>query len=270
MSASCQQLTIRLTHLAQRGRFRAALFVSLLGLVLVISGCGRPDNQTVALYRQGNAQYASGQYEQAARTYEQAIASGARNGSVYFNLGNAYFKQLAIGHAVLAYERALRVMPRDRDISANLSIANLRTVDQIKSPEPGLISSSLFAVTVNEVLATTSLIFFAFSLLVLLYLLVAKADIRRLVLRIGIGVAAMLVISLVVLSARLYQDGRDEAIILVPVTDVRTGPGEAYEKLFGLHEGTKVRVVETRATWLRISIPDGKSGWLDEKVLGRV
>ena len=264
-------LTGSATRMAHRFWLRTAPCAWLLVSVLFLSNCGGVNSQSVTLYRQGNAQYAKGQFDQAAKTYEQVIASGARNGAVYFNLGNAYFKQLSIGHAVLAYERALRLMPRDRDISANLSIANLRTVDQIKSPEPWLISSWLLSVTVNEVLTTTALFFYTISLLTLLYLLTKKADLRRLALRIGIGVAPLLLISLVVLSARLYQDaGHDEAIILVTVTEVRSGPGGAYEKLFTLHEGTKVRIVETRGNQLRISIPDGKSGWLEEEALERI
>lgn len=257
--------------MAHRLWLRAAPSAWLWVSVLYISSCGGVDGQTVALYRQGNVQYAKGQFDQATKTYEQVIAAGARNGAVYFNLGNAYFKQLSIGQAVLAYERARRLMPRDRDVSANLTIARLRTVDQIKSPEPWLISSWLLSVTVNEVLATTSLLFYAVSLLALLYLLTAKAEIRRLVLRIGIGVVPLLLISLAILSARLYQEaGRDEAIILVTVKEVRSGPGASYEKLFALHEGTKVRVVETRGKWLRIGIPDGKSGWMDEESLERI
>ena len=40
-----------------------------------------------------NQNYEAGQFEQAAAGYEAIIEAGVRNSDVYYNLGNAYFKQ---------------------------------------------------------------------------------------------------------------------------------------------------------------------------------
>ena len=45
-----------------------------------------------SLFTQANAQYAEGNYAQAAEQYEQIIAQQP-SAEVYYNLGNAYFKQ---------------------------------------------------------------------------------------------------------------------------------------------------------------------------------
>lgn len=236
----------------------ACLFVS----------CGGADDRIAGLFRQGNAFYEKGQYAEAAKAYESIEASGVRNGYMYYNLGNARFKQQQVGRAILAYERARRLMPRDADIKANLAIAGLRTIDQIRTPEPWLGRSILLSVTVNEAMAATSVIFGMATALCLGFILSPAPDVRRLMVRIGMGVGPLLLIGALLTSIKIYDEAsRTEAVLLTAVSEARSGPGETYEPLFVLHEGAKVNVVETRGAWLRVQLPDGKSGWIEQKAL---
>ena len=57
-----------------------------------------------------NAAYADGRYEEAAAGYEALLAEG-ENATLYYNLGNARFKQGELAQAILNYERALRLKP---------------------------------------------------------------------------------------------------------------------------------------------------------------
>ena len=54
-----------------------------------------------------NAAYADGRYEEAAAGYEALLAEGP-NATLYYNLGNARFKQGELAQAILNYERALK------------------------------------------------------------------------------------------------------------------------------------------------------------------
>ena len=67
-----------------------------------------------AIYRRANADYEQGQYQRAIEKYEQIVPL-FRNGIVYYNLGNAYFRLEERGKAIVNYERAKRLMPRDKD-----------------------------------------------------------------------------------------------------------------------------------------------------------
>ena len=49
--------------------------------------------------------------------YKNAIHS--ESGAVYYNLANSYFKDGQLGKAILNYERAKRLIPRDGDLGAN-------------------------------------------------------------------------------------------------------------------------------------------------------
>jgi len=53
---------------------------------------------------------------------------------VYYNLGNACFRQGKLGFAILNYEQARRLAPRDPDILANLRFAEQRLgVDEVNA-----------------------------------------------------------------------------------------------------------------------------------------
>ena len=91
-----------------------------------------------ASYRSADALYRSGEYQQAAEKYEQ-IASSIQNAAVYYNLGNTYFRLGNRGRAILNYERAKRLMPRDKDTNFNLKVAKKQNVDSfdLVKPLPG-------------------------------------------------------------------------------------------------------------------------------------
>ncbi len=161
---------------------RNRLFPSSILVALIIgcwvAGCaGQPvDTQTVELYRQGNLLYEGGKYAEASRTYERIIVRGLRNGHVYYNLGNAYYKQDQIGRAILAYERASRLIPRDGDLKNNLELANERTVDQIAGDVPWFGRQALDSVTMNEATVAASITGFMAALALMVYLLVNRIE----------------------------------------------------------------------------------------------
>ncbi|MBM3265626.1 MAG: tetratricopeptide repeat protein [candidate division Zixibacteria bacterium] len=236
--------------------------------LVLLAGCGNGGDRAGELFRKGNAYYEKGQYAEAKGAYEEILALGIRNGNVYYNLGNTYFKQQQVGRAILAYERALRLMPRDPDIRANLAIAGLRTIDQIKKPEPWIGQAMLRSVTVNEATAATSAFFGVVSVLALIFFLASAPQIRKWTIRIGMVAGSLFLIGLVLTGSKIYdQASRAEAVLLIPVSEVRSGPGATYETLFTLHEGTLVHLVETRSGWIRVEIPDGENGWIEQKAL---
>ena len=247
--------------------------ICLLMFASLLIGCSiEMQDETISeLYRQGNAFYEREQYAEASRTYERILQQGFRNGFVYYNLGNAYFKQNQIGRAILAYERAARLMPRDRDVHANLEIANLRTVDRLEISEPWVGQRILRSMTVNEVTVGTSL---TGSLLIILgigFVLSDRGAIRRRLFQVGVVVGIIFLLSGATAALRVYDyAGRREAIILARECEARSGPGTNDDQLFSLHEGTKVSIVEERGGWKRIALPDGKEGWVDRETLEEI
>ena len=87
---------------------------------------------------QADSAYINKDYAQAIEIYESLLQDG-ESGEIYYNLGNAYFKQDELGRAILNYERALLLQPGNADVSANLDIARAKTIDKV-NPNPEVFS----------------------------------------------------------------------------------------------------------------------------------
>ncbi|MCQ2325782.1 MAG: tetratricopeptide repeat protein, partial [Paludibacteraceae bacterium] len=113
---------------------RIFLVISLTALaVLQCNGLSAADNMSAegGLFAQANDFYQQSDYEQAAQLYEQYVAQYP-SADAYYNLGNAYFKQGNLSHAILSYERSLRLNPRDKDCKHNLAFAKTQIIDNVE------------------------------------------------------------------------------------------------------------------------------------------
>ncbi len=84
-----------------------------------------------------------------------------------------------------------------------------------------------------------------------------------------IGGIVALVLAVLCLSFAFWQraDYRkaDSAIVTRAVTTVQSAPGrDSAKDLFVLHEGTKVRLLDTVGSWRNIELADGRQGWLPD------
>jgi tetratricopeptide (TPR) repeat protein len=77
-----------------------------------------------------------GDYRESAALLESLLADGYRNGAVYYNLGNAYFRAGEYGRSIAAYRKAKPYRPRDPYLEANLRQA--LSVAPGRLPDPPL------------------------------------------------------------------------------------------------------------------------------------
>ena len=87
------------------------------------------DNMT--LWERGNQAYIDGDYAAAVAAYNSIESRGYSSARLYYNMGNAYYKQGQIGKSILYYNRALVVAPSMDDARYNLEIAEAQTKDKI-------------------------------------------------------------------------------------------------------------------------------------------
>ncbi len=250
------------------------LFPTLTLLVLIApAGWGGIAREEVpSLFREADSRYEGGNYAGAAEGYLRIVEGGWESAPVYYNLGNAYFKQNRLGPAILHYRRALNLAPRDPEINKNLEYARQALKDDITAlPLPlwnraGRILAGWLSL--GEWVGISAGLYF----LVFLWLL--AAIIFRPLRKISPGVLKTLLPALA-LSAALTLIARSHwatprAIVLAPEIAVRYGPRESEAAAFNLHEGTEVRVAREQNGWVQIALPDGTSGWLPSAALGMI
>lgn len=218
-------------------------------------------------FDEGNDAYNEGNYEQAVEFYNQVVEAGYESADLYYNMGNTYYKLKQYPMSILYYEKALKLRPGDEDIRTNLEIANLAIVDKINAiPKPFFerwwngIKTSFSA----DGWAWISIVSLALFLLCLFAFLTARRTGLR---KAGFFVGLLLLLCLafsVVFAIEKYNDlkHQDEAIVMTPTITVKSSPSDISVDLFVLHEGAKVRILETSNGWNKIKIADGSVGWL--------
>ena len=224
------------------------------------------------LLAQAAAAYAQNDFQKSITLYEQILSNGQEAFEVYYNLGNAYFKLDQIAAAILNYERAAKMNPSDADLQYNLGLANDRTIDRIDMiAVPEFVSaykSSINAITSDQ-WAIWSIGSFAFFLvLVIAFLSLGQVWLKRLALVLSLGLLLTTFIFLLFAGQQQsWLNSTREAIIFQPSLEVRSAPNRSGATLFVLHEGTKVRIEEKVADWVRIRIGDGNTGWVQQEAM---
>ncbi len=72
---------------------------------------------------EANRRFESGDFYGAAKIYQDLAGSGEASTALLYNLGNSQYRMGEHGPAILSYERAKLLSPRDPDLRANLALA---------------------------------------------------------------------------------------------------------------------------------------------------
>ena len=219
-----------------------------------------------------NAAYADGRYEEAAAMY-QTLLDEQPDATLYYNLGNARFKQGELAQAILNYERALRLKPNYKDAQYNLAFAQSRITDNIVEQDFFL---SSWARTVRNSLSertwwSTSIGLFICALIaLLLFLLGRELWLRKTAFHVAwIALLFSLIAGLNAGSLHQRNTLRNEAIITQGVVNVKSSPARSGTDLFTIHAGTKVTIRETLGEWVNVRVGSNE-GWMKSGYLERI
>lgn len=224
---------------------------------------------------EADSAYVQERYKQAISLYNKLLETGA-SASVYYNLGNAYYRTGDMAHAILAYERAYLMEPGDADIRFNLQLARTKTIDKIV-PESEMFFITWFRQMIDWYSADQwgRAVVVCFALFVVSLLLYFFAG-RMLWRKVGFGVGVCTLILAVLFHIFAYQQQqkllvRTHAIVMSSSLTVKSTPSTSGTDLFVLHEGTKVEITDdTMKDWKEIRLADGKVGWVPVKTIERI
>jgi tetratricopeptide (TPR) repeat protein len=213
-------------------------------------------------FAKANAEYAAGHFKEAIDGYELLAGSGKWSATLFYDLGNAYFRTNDFGRAILNYERALALEPRHPEAEANLRIAR----DEARALELTANAPDRFLQFMTQSQYTiAAVIAFWIGIFGIVILILAR---RR-----SAGLIALSILSLFIfafaVAAIVWLDNGNKGSALAIVTDkgveARVATAETANTVLALPPGSEIRIVSKRGDWIYAVLPNNLRGWISAK-----
>lgn len=241
------------------------LFLTLLWLVF---GAQVASANT---FTDANAAFKSGDFKKAAEGYEKSLKSDGPSAAAYYNLGNAYQRLGEYGPAILAYERARLITPRDPDLRSNLDKARKAvSAFEVSEGNPN-VQAFLGYFSLNE--WSWLLVGSAFVIGGIVFATGCKRWERHWmkVSAVSMFSASLLVIGIASTVLTMRRGETDRAVVLSKDAVLRLSPFAKAESVKKPGEGRIVLLGKKEGEFFYVTLKDqGVSGWMAEGDLGRM
>ncbi len=244
-------------------------------LIIILAWCAAP-LASAGIAAAADSAYTADDFSRAIELYTRALETDGASPDLYYNLGNAYYRNCNLGRAIVAYHRCLRLDPANADARANLAFVNSRIQDLPEDDSSFLTRMHTAVVTACSANAWAWIAFAAFALTlaaVALYIFGGGVVLRK-VGFFGAFVLAVLTAYFIVVAAAAAAriDDRSHAIVTVPTTFLNSIPRQPKQtdKVVPLHEGTRVEIIDSVPTpddpvsprWYNVKINNSTHAWL--------
>lgn len=190
---------------------------------------------------------------------------GVKNGRLYYNIGNCYFRLNDLGRAILNYRRALLYQPNDVNLLQNLDYARSQRLDRIEEQQQTRVLKTLLFWHYDFNSRTRLIILAICATLFWLTLALRLLIGRRISLWVMVvfGLPALLGASSLIIESNSGSESR-AGVILSDDVVARKGNADTYQPSFKdpLHSGTEFIVLEQRGAWIQARLADGRQCWL--------
>ena len=217
-------------------------------------------------FYKANNYYNNSKYLESINIYESILAEGWESSNLYYNLGNSYFRQNQIGQSIWAYNKALKMDPRNEDLIKNLSIAEAKIKDRIILPDEfyfvKVYGNFKSRYTLKEWLLAGGIIvlFTVVSFLISEFQILNNWKIVRVV-----KVLMLLTVMIHLVTLDKFFDDNDVKLGIIIDNQVKAYSGPFYGDnsiLFNINEGTEVMIKQNQKNWTEIILLDGKRAWI--------
>jgi hypothetical protein len=204
-------------------------------------------------------------FRTAADCFEEIRRRGARNATLFRNLGNSYLLAGDLPHAVLSYRSGLRLDPGDRELAVGLQSAR----DRVDYPpdttfgRPGPAGRGSWTARVrDEWLVAGAAVLYAGACVGLTRWLM-----RRRAVVLAAAVAALAGAAALTGLAVQGVAGSSGGPVVVVAEDgvlLRRGDGPSYPPRYDkpLNRGVEATLLTTRGGWVQVELSGGEAGWV--------
>jgi tetratricopeptide (TPR) repeat protein len=237
--------------------------------------CETYASQVDERFEKGNSFYREGEFEKAIEEYKSLVDEGYLSTSLFYNLGNAYYRVGKIGYAILYYEKAHKLSPSDDDITHNINFAYLSTVDRIQ-PLPKFFlfewwEELLSSFTVNGWAYIVFIFYLVLIILIALYFFASSVSQQRLIFFSGIATLLIFALTISLLVIKVNREATlKSGVIVEQVVTVKSSPDPNSTDSFIIHEGLKVNLEDSLDNWVKIRLADGKVGWVENNTVEQI
>lgn len=242
---------------------RGALVCALM--LLLLQSCENRTAPVEQCFINGNTFYQQKKWDSAAHYYQLCVASHSINATVYYNLGNSWYRLGKMGYAVLAYKQALKRRPDYKAAADNLSLAENKLPNRVIGPEPVFFQRWWQAMTRPdraELWAIVALIFFTLAITMLIARKIGKGGSFTTIRVIVIAFILWILCLVMAFASAMAVKTTNEAVVIVPSVTLRQSGSEQSAGMGKVTEGTVARLDSAGNTWLSVTLPDGRVGWL--------
>ena len=233
---------------------------ALLLLVAVVPSALASPAGDQAAFERANETFAAGNYAAAATEFEALREAGTISAPLLYNLANAEAKAGRPGFAILRYEQALSLAPRDPDILANLR--RTRIDANVEEPTRSRWQSFSRALTVDQ------WAWFSMATLWLGVLILLANGLRparwsanpRLLASATVSLSLLVVITGGLCWARLSQ--LRNGVLTGPVPTLLVAPFDTADASVELSPGQIIEIERQHAEFVLVRTPTDQSGWI--------
>ena len=242
---------------------RIILSCSILSLISLSTLMADPSAQ----FAKANQEYAAGDFKAAIEDYEELVRSGQDTPNLFYNLGNAYFRQNNFGLAILDYERALALEPHHPEAQANLRVAR----DEARALElmPNRWERG-FAVANENQYALTAAVAFWIGLFSIAIFIFARGRSRSAV---ALSILSLSIFGITIFATYELSHGKNGpglAIVTGDNVEARLATADNASSILALPPGSEIKVLSERGDWIYAALPNDLRGWIPAKSAERV
>ncbi|MBO4977707.1 MAG: tetratricopeptide repeat protein [Muribaculaceae bacterium] len=253
-------------------------------LIIAIVGAALGATAQSAAQRADSA-YNKEDYRLAISLYNEDLATNGPDAQVYYNLGNAYYRNDNLGRAVLCYERSLRLDPTDADARHNLEFVRSRIQDRPEDDTSFLAAlhhNILGSATANAWAWIALTLFVLFLGAAALYIFSPGVAVRKAGFFGGIVLLFVFGYSLyVAIDSAAIARSHNYAVVTAPSTILSSSPRPSRtsaDRVVSIHEGTTVEIVDSVATpddpqspmWYNVKVNNATRAWLRASDVERI
>ena len=207
--------------------------------------------------------YDAGQFRQALDYYASKIDSRNVSPALLYNMGNCFYQLGDYPRALVCYERARYLQPRDSDISGNLELTRRKL---LLPPKYRVESPADFMLAARDFLRVDE------------WLVVCACGLTLVLVALGMffrrhsnlwqwpfytGIVVAVICSAALIAKVSADDPAREAVVIVRNTPLYSLPSAESGRVEQyLKPGTEVSIEENRMDWVRVRLENNDEGWV--------